>query len=411
MWQDLKRAIAGQRPIITRGMVELKKKLLVCVILVLLIALAGCTNNANSGGDSEGGYTTLESTNTETPQPPAGNVSDIPQGEFSFSAALDENGSWPNINMLDYVQMFNYQAFPVPADVYNVPEQEVQDIVDNILLGNAVPEQIMDRPVQDGDTINIDFVGSIDGEEFEGGNTFGMGTYVTIGETAFIGDFLEQLIGHMPGTVVNVEVPFPDDYWEESLAGLDALFVTPINYIAGEEIMPQLTDEFVASNFYFLEISTVSELNREIETSLRENAVHQYVVNYLRTHVTVSSVPENILRHYEQMMLEEYVQEAAQFGMEVGDMLAMFGFESVEELFEASREEIMGNAKFSMIMQAVAEDYGFTITMDDIVTFFIDNVGTDDITGFEEMFGLPWLKQYIRNHMMLEYIIERVVSS
>ena len=85
--------------------------------------------------------------------------------------------------------------------------------------------------VKDGDKINIDYVGSVDGVEFEGGNTKGNGANLTIGSHTYIDDFEEQLIGHHPGEEVDVTVTFPDDYREESLAGKEALFKVTINGI------------------------------------------------------------------------------------------------------------------------------------------------------------------------------------
>lgn len=85
--------------------------------------------------------------------------------------------------------------------------------------------------VQDGDMLYIDYVGTIDGVEFEGGNTQGGGAYLVIGSGSYIDDFEEQLIGSHPGDVVNVEVTFPDDYTQADLAGKDAVFEVTVHGI------------------------------------------------------------------------------------------------------------------------------------------------------------------------------------
>lgn len=85
--------------------------------------------------------------------------------------------------------------------------------------------------VQDGDSVNIDYVGSIDGVEFEGGSTGGTGTTLVIGSGYYIDDFEEQLIGSHPGDTVDVNVTFPEDYGKEELNGKDALFQVTINGI------------------------------------------------------------------------------------------------------------------------------------------------------------------------------------
>jgi len=85
--------------------------------------------------------------------------------------------------------------------------------------------------VKDGDTVNIDYVGSIDGVEFAGGNTNGAGADLTIGSGTYIDDFEEQLIGAHPGDTVEVNVTFPENYGNEQLNGKDALFVVEVNGI------------------------------------------------------------------------------------------------------------------------------------------------------------------------------------
>lgn len=85
--------------------------------------------------------------------------------------------------------------------------------------------------VEDGDTVNIDYVGSIDGVEFDGGNTQGMGTDLVIGSGSYIDDFEDQLIGAHPGDKVDVYVTFPEDYGVEELNGKEALFQVTVNGI------------------------------------------------------------------------------------------------------------------------------------------------------------------------------------
>jgi trigger factor len=89
-----------------------------------------------------------------------------------------------------------------------------------------------DIAVADGDTVNIDYVGYVDGEAFDGGNTQGYGTDLTIGSGSYIDDFEEQLIGHYVGETVEVKVTFPDPYTNtEDLSGKEAVFETVINGI------------------------------------------------------------------------------------------------------------------------------------------------------------------------------------
>lgn len=85
--------------------------------------------------------------------------------------------------------------------------------------------------VEDGDTVNIDYVGSVDGVEFEGGNTQGYGADLVIGSGSYIDDFEDQLIGAHPGDTVDVVVTFPENYGVDELNGKEAVFVTTVNGI------------------------------------------------------------------------------------------------------------------------------------------------------------------------------------
>ena len=85
--------------------------------------------------------------------------------------------------------------------------------------------------VEDGDTVNIDYVGTIDGVEFDGGSTNGQGTDLVIGSGSYIDDFEEQLIGAHPGDTVDVNVTFPENYGVEDLNGQDAVFEVTVNGI------------------------------------------------------------------------------------------------------------------------------------------------------------------------------------
>lgn len=85
--------------------------------------------------------------------------------------------------------------------------------------------------IENGDTVNIDYVGTVDGVEFDGGSTNGAGADLTIGSGRYIDDFEEQLIGSHPGDTVEVNVAFPEDYGNEELNGKDAVFEVVINGI------------------------------------------------------------------------------------------------------------------------------------------------------------------------------------
>ncbi len=104
-----------------------------------------------------------------------------------------------------------------------------------ILVQSNEPDRVLSTDssleAEDGDTINLDYVGYIDGEEFEGGNTYGLGTDLVLGSGSYIEGFEDQLIGSHPGDTVEVNVTFPEDYGNEEVNGQDAMFEVTINGI------------------------------------------------------------------------------------------------------------------------------------------------------------------------------------
>jgi len=329
---------------------------------------------------------------------------------FSYSEGIDENGFWENITALDYVGLFNYQSFSIPREIHEITDKDVQSEIRN-LAANYYPEttQVTNRAVIDGDTVNIDYVGSIDGVEFEGGSTGGGGAEVTAGSTNYIDDFLTQIIGHTPGETINVEVTFPDVYENNpDLAGKDALFVTTINYIV-EYI---ITDDFVAENLYDqYGWMSVIDMEEDIREGLQRSAVENYIGDYMVNEVAYHETPDNILTYQEKRveyeernMLESYQEYADMYEMDFNTFLQYYvGVSGEAELIERNRSSIVSDITCSLAIQAIAEDAGISAGDDDLAYYL------PEYTSYEDQYGMPWLKQYVLGKMVLDYIIANAI--
>ena len=380
-----------------------KHKRLLCPLIALtmsLTLLAGCGSRTEDESERSAVSLSGESgTSADTSSARPGNST------FSHSEGIDENGFWDGIRALDYVEMFDYQALRIPSDVHSIPDAVIQSEIDGIL--SSFPSQVLNRAVVSGDTVNIDYVGSIGGVEFEGGNTMGMGTYVTAGSPDYIDDFLDQIIGHMPGTTVNVEVTFPNDYGQPDLEGKDAVFVTQINYIAGE---PELTDEFVMENLsVFTGWTTVDEMMTGLKTDMQRNAIQEYIQEFFSNEVVVSTVPERLTDYQERAMMSYYQAMSEAYGMELEEIIAMDGFSDVDEFIAGNSENNYSNASYTLIAQAVAESAGLSVSREDLANYFEENLGSPDYSEFEEEYGLPYLKQVVLFQKVMEFIIDNAV--
>lgn len=163
------------------------------------------------------------------------------------------------------VKIEGYKDIPVTRTVAPVTDDEVEAEIDRVRQRNSRMIEITDRAAQNGDTANIDFDGYVDGKAFDGGKSAGYD--LVLGSGQFIPGFEEQIIGHSVGDEFDVNVPFPADYHEASLAGKDATFKCKLNALKYNE-KPELNDEFVRD---VSEFDTVAEYTADVKAKL-ENA-------------------------------------------------------------------------------------------------------------------------------------------
>lgn len=330
--------------------------------------------------------------------------------DFSYSDGIADNGYWKNIKALDHVELCEYVGISIPSNIYEVSDESVQAEVDTILAQYTSKENITDRAVVDGDTVNIDYVGSVDGVEFEGGSTNGSGTEVTIGVTNYIDDFLEQLIGHTPGESFDIEVTFPADYGKEDLNGKDAVFAITLNHIV-ETITPELTDEFVKEKFLSsYGWDSIAKMKEDIKSDLQNSAVAQYIQEYIVENTTIKSLPERLLKYQEKSMIHYYQGSADSYGLSLNEYLSTYmGVSNSDELLKKYLDNNKQIATFYLIIQAIAEDAGISVNDDDVGTYFKEYMKIEDYSKFEESYGMPYLKLVALNQKVINHMDDKAV--
>ncbi len=380
-------------------MKALKKILSLLTAAALCAAiLSGCGSESSSAPD---GADQADSSSESVSDSMASSVSDSSSDaddeeiELNYSEGLDENGLLTGVHALDYVTLpEDYAAVPVPAEEVEVTDEEVQEVIDSNMEGFGEPEQITDRAIEDGEYVNIDYSGSIDGVKFDGGTAAGQ--RVLAGSAMFIDDFLTQIIGHKPGETFDVEVTFPDPYENNpDLAGKDAVFSVTINYIEGEAVIPDFTDAFIAENLGELGWENVADARADIAKELHDTKLNNYVWSYVYDNAQVSEVPQEAVdfqhRLYRNQITTNLQSQASSFGMSVEDILSAQGIESIDALVEQAAEDVELGAKQMIIMQAMAEDQALTVTDENLSDYFFENFGTDDYSSFEDAYGRPYL--------------------
>lgn len=376
------------------------------LMLALSMVLAGCSDkdesqSATSETSSPEGAETSETATAETADPYAYLAT------FSFSDGFDENGYLKGVKALDYVTLpEDYNSLTLPTGTDTVTDEDVDSYIESNILSNfATDEQVTDRAAEMGDTVNIDYVGSVDGVEFDGGSA--QGYDLTLGSGSFIDDFEDQIAGHTPGETFNVEVTFPDPYQNNpDLAGKDAVFVTTLNYIS-ESVNPELTDSWVAENINpYLQLTTVDGLKSYVHDSLVKSSMSSAVYNQLAENTTFADeLPESVTSYFNDSFLYSYYMYAANYGMTLDDFVSAAGYGSAADLLSAASSSIESSMKQALLMQAIAEKEGIVCDDAALDANVNDFFSTDDTSSYIENYGENYIKTNVLQDMLMNQLV------
>lgn len=320
---------------------------------------------------------------------------------FDYSTGLTADGFFDGVKALDYTNL---------PDIDNiaVTQEEVQTQIDSIMSDTTYMKKVENTSaayeIKNGDTVNIDYVGSIDGVEFDGGNTQGNGTDVTIGVTSYIDDFLEQLIGHHPGETLNVEVTFPDNYGVDSLNGKDAVFVTTINHVVEYEKY-ELTDNWVMACFYDTDgFETVEDFTK----ACAENAAYAKVA---QTTTFKDNLPEDVKDICLARQGRNLYDQAKSYQLDIDTFCSyqfqQYGITTADQVFAAydSYKEI--DAQQALFYQAICEKAGLKVTDQDVEDYYTFNEFDEEkAKDLEEKLTVPYIKAMLLQDAAVKYIYE-----
>ena len=339
----------------------------VCLLCAGALALtaAGCSKSAASSSTSASSEASVY-----------GSASDYDYQNFAYSDGLDENGYWSGIRALDYVTLpEDYASIPLKKADIEPTEEDVQSQIDSLLSQNTTTQQITDRAAADGDTVNIDYVGTVDGVAFTGGTS---GYSLTLGSGSFIDGFEDQIVGHKPGETFDVNVTFPDGYSDSTdaegnavvLSNKKAVFSVTLNYIS-EEILPELTDAWVEENFSSTDgVHTVEDLRAEYQKMLYQNNLNTAVMDYLLANSTFKDLPQEVTDYQVNQCLNYYYTMAQYYGYDLDSFLqAAAGYNSADDLLDAMSDSITEYAREALLYQAVAEAMDIAPTQEQIDTY------------------------------------------
>lgn len=352
-------------------------------ILALLLCASTVISMTGCGSKGESAEATEAVENTEsTEEAPA-----VPLAKY------DLKGS-------DYVTLCDYSAIEVTiSGDYEVTDQDVLDYVEKIFTQGgpfytADPDK---TTVEEGDIVNVDYVGKLDGEAFQGGTAENQNIDVSNNSsasgTSYIDGFTDGLLGASVGDVIDSNVTFPEDYNNEDLAGKEVVFTFTVNSIQKEVTVDTMDDEFASEQFHVDSVDAVYEQVRQYLESSAEsthkNDIYSAIEDYLLDNCTVDMPADyrsDVIEAIRQNFISRYC-DGDESQME--SVLTSYGYteESIEQEWSDSVES---SIKLELIVKAIAEKEDIQIDdteFEDYVSTIVSNGGYGDVDTLYSNYG------------------------
>ncbi len=249
-----------------------------------------------------------------------------------------------------YVELADYSN--IELDMYpDVSDTDVESEVSSLLTQYAEEVEVTDRAAQNGDTVNIDFVGKIDGVAFDNGSATGYD--LVLGSKSFIDGFEDGIVGKNVGDKFELNLTFPDPYPNNpDMAGKAVVFEVTLNKIT-ETKYPELTDDFIASN---TDYDTIDEYKKAKFSELEKSA-HESMVLYRASYATMNLIensklsdekPEGLYDLFYDNIYETFESYAKDNDMEFSALLSAFGM--TEDTFKQYAEQNASSYEESAIV-------------------------------------------------------------
>ena len=252
------------------------------------------------------------------------------------------------------VKLGEYKGLEIKKINVEVTDEDVEKELKSEQEKNSRLVDVTDRAVADGDTVSLDYAGTIDGAAFDGGTA--QDQSLVIGSGSFIPGFEEQLIGLMPGESKDVEVTFPEDYHAKELAGKTAVFACTIHTIKTREL-PEIDDEF-AEDAGFDSLDEYKEDLKKKLTERRERAKKtDYENEAVGKLIAVSEmdIADAMVTSQAEQIFEEYAQQLQSQGIPIATYLQDMG-SSEEKLKEEMRPQALKQIQTRLVLEEVAKD-------------------------------------------------------
>ena len=375
-----------------------KRWLLVLGLLTLSMAVSGCGKKEESASASSA--VVSSAAESETTGISLSGV-EVPADYVPPTTLTDLTG---NLNLDKLVTLGEYKGLKLTKEITEVRDEDIDDAVADALENTYVE---VDRPAENGDTVNIDYVGTMEGEEFEGGSDTGFD--LQLGSHSFIDGFEDGLVGAKKGDVVTLDLTFPKNYTEE-LSGKAVQFKVTVNKV--QTTSKEISEEWVKAN---TEFESVEDYRRDIRVKLEtqnntdaEDTMEGEAWKMVLENSEVNEYPEEVVqygRYYYDQLLKSYCQQSGitlEQYMEAKNMTA----DDYKEMQTAYAQSMAGQL---LIMAAIekaegisAEDQQYQESLKELIE--ASGVDEDTFFSYYERFS-------VEQSLMLERINKIIVDN
>lgn len=306
------------------------------------------------------------------------------------------------------VTLGDYKDLSYTLEEVNVTDEDVESEIESELEWYEEYEEIDRTTAEEGDVVNIDFAGKVDGEEMENGSSEDYD--LELGSGDFIPGFEEQIIGKEKGSRFQVEVTFPDEY-DADLAGKDAVFDVTLNKIQ-KAVPAELTDAFVKEN---MDCETVEEYRQSVKEDLissMEEENRSKATGELLEQIIAGSefeIDQSDIDKAVDEQIENYQSYADMYGMDMEEFCqSFFGYGS-EQLREESRQGAEDDLKSDLILGEIAKRENLGITQkeyEDAVKQELEDYGYETVEEFEEEYGKEEYMYNLLYEKVLQYLLD-----
>lgn len=297
------------------------------------------------------------------------NIQPVDQPKIDIKS-MEKGQPWvltAEVEVMPEVKLGEYKGMEVPAQDTTVTDADVDNALETKRQQQAELVLKEDKPAEKGDTVVIDYKGSVDGEEFDGGSAENYS--LELGSGSFIPGFEDQLIGHNADEDVDVNVTFPEDYHAKNLAGKDALFKVKIHEIK-EKQLPELDDDFAKD--VDEDVDTLAELKEKTKKQLQEEkdnqakaAIEDAAINKAVANAEIQDIPQAMLDDDTNRQMQQYLAGMQQQGISPQMYFQITGTKE-EDLKKQFANDAAQRVKTNLVLEAIVDDANLDATDEEI---------------------------------------------